>query len=124
MTWTELVMAAAPSKGDQPAVSDVRTGEVLSYAAFARRVTRAAAGLRRDGLAYGDHVLVDVPLGATLPVAVHAVAWAGGVAVLGGAGRARTVITQGPGPAAVAADKVYSFRPSPGALPFAGLLGA
>lgn len=124
MTWTELVMGSAPSKGDQPAVSDVRTGEVLSYAAFTRRVTRAAAGLRRDGLAFGDHVLVDLPLGASLPVAVHAVAWAGGVAVLGGSGRPRVTITQGPRPPAVAADKVYAFRPAPGALPFAGLLNA
>ena len=56
---------------------------MLSYAAFARRVTHAAAGLRRYGLRYGDRVLVNLPLGAALPVAVHAVAWAGGVAVLG-----------------------------------------
>ncbi|MFI7418943.1 AMP-binding protein [Nonomuraea sp. NPDC049684] len=129
MTWTELVMGSAPSKGDQPAVSDVRTGEVLSYAQFARRVTRAAGGLRRDGLAFGDRVLIDLPLGASLAVAVHAVAWAGGVAVLGGPGPVRMVITRGarePGGAAAdrVADRVYAFRPSPGALPFAGLLNA
>ncbi|MFF4196398.1 AMP-binding protein [Nonomuraea sp. NPDC001831] len=125
MTWTELVMSSAPSKGDQPAVSDVRTGEVLSYAQFARRVTRAAGGLRRDGLGYGDRVLIDLPLGASLAVAVHAVAWAGGVAVLGGPGPVRMVITRGPRePGGAAADRVYAFRPSPGALPFAGLLNA
>ncbi|MFI6919706.1 AMP-binding protein [Nonomuraea spiralis] len=125
MTWTELVMGSAPSKGDQPAVSDVRTGEVLSYAQFARRVTRAAAGLRRDGLTAGDRVLIDLPLGAALPVAVHAVAWAGGIAVLRGAGPARMMITLGRHDADVAAaDRVYAFRPTPGAFPFAGLLNA
>lgn len=116
-------MGSAPSKGDQPAVSDVRTGEVMSYAAFTRRVTHAAAGLRRNGLRYGDHVLVDVPLGASLPVAVHAVAWAGGVAVLKGTGTARMLITYGSYDAtAVRVDQVYAFRPAPGALPFARLL--
>ncbi|WP_188191682.1 AMP-binding protein [Nonomuraea sp. SYSU D8015] len=123
MTWTELVMASAPTKGDQPAVSDVRTGEVLSYSAFVRRVTRAAAGLRRQGLRQGDHVIVDVPLGASLPVAVHCVAWAGGIAVLGSAGRARMMITQRSyDPAAVKADQVFSFRPAPGTRPFGELL--
>ncbi|MFB4277180.1 AMP-binding protein [Nonomuraea sp. MTCD27] len=125
MTWTELVMAAAPMQGDQPAVSDVRTGEVLSYAAFGRRVTRAAQGLRAQGLRYGDPVLVNVPLGATLPVAVHAVAWAGGVAVLGAAGEARMMIAQDHyDPAAVKVDQVFSFRPAPGARPFAELLSS
>ncbi|MFG1704695.1 AMP-binding protein [Nonomuraea sp. M3C6] len=122
MTWTELVMAAAPIKGDQPAVSDVRTGEVLSYAQFMRRVTRAAAGLRREGLRYGDHVLVNVPLGATLPVAVHSVAWAGGVAVLRPSGSARMMITQRDYDSAAKVEQVYSFQPAPGARPFSELL--
>ncbi|MEW9551439.1 AMP-binding protein [Nonomuraea sp. NPDC050783] len=125
MTWTELVTASAPTKGDEPAVSDVRTGEVLSYAAFVRRVTRAAAGLRRHGLQYGDQVLVDVPLGASLPVAVHSVAWAGGIAVLGSTGKARMMITHGhPGTAAADVQQVFSFHPAPGARPFGELLGA
>ncbi|MFB9473426.1 AMP-binding protein [Nonomuraea salmonea] len=124
MTWTELVMAAAPMQGDQPAVSDVRTGEVLSYAAFSRRVTRAAAGLQAQGLRYGERVLVDVPLGAALPVAVHAVAWAGGIAVLGSHGESRISITYDRyDPAAVKADLVFSFRPVPGARPFSELVG-
>lgn len=116
-------MAAAPMQGDQPAVSDVRTGEVLSYAAFARRVTRAAAGLHRQGLRYGEQVLVNVPLGATLPVAVHAVAWAGGVAVPATAGSARLMISQGPyDPTAFKVEQVFSFRPAPGTRPFSELL--
>ncbi|WP_343949615.1 AMP-binding protein [Nonomuraea longicatena] len=82
MTWTELVMSAAPGRGDRPAVTDVRTGEVLTYATLAKRVTHAAAGLRRYGLRYGDRVLVDLPPGAAMPTAAHAVAWAGGVVVL------------------------------------------
>ncbi|TMS00801.1 AMP-binding protein [Nonomuraea basaltis] len=123
MTWTELVMEAAPTKGDQPAVSDVRTGEVLSYSAFVRRVMRAAAGLRRHGLQYGDHVIVNVPLGATLPVAVHSVAWAGGIAVLDATGEARMMITQrGYDPAAVKVEQVFSFQPVPGARPFGDLV--
>ncbi|MCK2212682.1 AMP-binding protein [Actinomadura sp. ATCC 31491] len=125
MTWTELVTASAPTKGDEPAVSDVRTGEVLTYAAFVRRVTRAAAGLRRHGLEQGDHVLIDVPLGASLPVAVHAVAWAGGVAVLGNTGKARMLITQRHhDPAAADVEQVFSFQPAPGARPFGELLTA
>lgn len=118
-------MAAAPMQGEQPAVSDVRTDEVLSYTAFSRRVTRAAAGLRAQGLRYGDQVIVNVPLGATLPVAVHAVAWAGGVAVLASTGSARMMITQEHyDPVAVKADQVFSFRPTPGARPFTDLLGS
>ncbi|MEV0996360.1 AMP-binding protein [Nonomuraea sp. NPDC050202] len=125
MTWTELVMAAAPMQGEQPAVSDVRTGEVLSYTTFARRVTRAAAGLRAQGLRYGDHVLVNIPLGATMPVAVHAVAWAGGVAVLSATGSARLMIAQDHyDPAAVKVDQVFAFRPTPGARSFTELLTA
>ncbi|MGN9838959.1 AMP-binding protein [Nonomuraea sp. H19] len=125
MTWTELVMAAAPTKGDQPAVSDVRTGEVVSYSAFVRRVTRAAAGLRRQGLRFGERVLVNVPLGASLPVAVHSVAWAGGVAVLGAAGTARMMITQRDhDPAAAKVERVFSFLPAPGATPFGDLLNS
>ena len=95
-------MGAVPRQGDQPAITDVRTGEVLSYAAFARRVTHAAAGLRGHGLRYGDRVLVDVPLGAGLAVAVHSVALCGGVAVLGSSGTARMMIAhRGWDPAAV-----------------------
>ncbi|MGW0194336.1 AMP-binding protein [Nonomuraea sp. NPDC003201] len=124
MTWTELVMAAAPTQGDQPAVSEVRTGEVLSYSAFTRRVTRAAAGLQRQGLRFGDEVIVDVPLGTSLPLAVHSVAWAGGVAVLAASGTARFMITQRRyDPAAVKVDQVFSFQSVPGAKPFTALIG-
>ncbi|TDC04634.1 hypothetical protein E1267_22335 [Nonomuraea longispora] len=123
MTWTELVMAAAPTRGEQPAVSDVRTGEVLSYATFVKRVTRAAAGLRSQGLRYGDKVIVNVPPGATLPVATHSVAWAGGVVVLAASGSARMLITQRHyDPAATRVEQVYSFRPVEGAKPFTELL--
>ncbi|MEV5897884.1 AMP-binding protein [Nonomuraea fuscirosea] len=125
MTWTELVMSAAPTQGDQPAVSDVRTGDVLSYAAFARRVTRAAAGLRALGLRYGERVLVDVPQGTHLPVAVHAVAWAGGTAVLSASGASRFMIAhEGHDPAAAKVDQVFSFLPAPGARSFSELLSS
>ncbi|MCA2175069.1 long-chain fatty acid--CoA ligase [Nonomuraea glycinis] len=124
MTWTELVMGSTATQGDQPAVSDVRTGAMLSHAAFARRVTHAAAGLRRYGLRYGDRVLVNLPLGAALPVAVHAVAWAGGVAVLGGSGEARMMIThRGCDAAAADVRHVFAVEAAAGALPFSELLG-
>jgi len=124
MTWTELVMGSAPLKGEQPAVSDVRTGEVLSHAGFARRVTHVAGGLRHFGLKYGDRVLVNLPMGAALPVAVHAVAWAGGIAVLGATGSARMMITRGPyDPAAVDVPQVFAVESAPGARPFSDLLG-
>ncbi|NRQ33294.1 AMP-binding protein [Nonomuraea sp. NN258] len=124
MTWTELVMDSASIQGDQPAVKDVRTGEALSYTAFRRRVTKAAAGLRRHGLRIGRRVIVDLPFGAVLPVAVHAVAWAGGVAVLRSTGPADMMITRGPAePPKAEVRKVFAVRPFPGALPFAGLIG-
>jgi hypothetical protein len=124
MTWTELVMGSAAMRGEQPAVSDVRTGGMLSYAAFARRVTHAAAGLRRYGLRYRDRVLVDLPLGAALPVAVHAVAWAGGVAVLGASGEARMMIThRGRDTSAAEVQHVFAVESAAGAVPFSDLLG-
>lgn len=121
-------MGAVPRQGDQPAITDVRTGEVLSYAAFARRVTHAAAGLRGHGLRYGDRVLVDVPLGAGLAVAVHSVALCGGVAVLGSSGTARMMIAhRGWDPAAVEVEHVFTMERAPGAppgaMPFTSLMG-
>ncbi len=120
MTWTELVLAAVPQRGDQPAVSDVRTGELLSYAAFNRRVTHAAGGFRRHGLRYGDRVHFDLPFGAMLPVLVHAVAWAGGIAVLRPSGTASILVTLrdfSPGP-----KQVFTLEPVPGATPVAELV--
>ncbi|MFI6598067.1 AMP-binding protein [Nonomuraea sp. NPDC050536] len=120
MTWTELVLAAVPRRGDQPAVSDVRTGEMLSYAAFNRRVTHTAAGFRRHGLRYGDRVHLDIPFGAMLPVLAHAVAWAGGIAVLRPSGTASMLVTLrdfSPGP-----KQVFTVEPVPGATPYAKLL--
>jgi hypothetical protein len=124
MTWTELVMGATSIQGEQPAVSDVRTGEVLSYAAFARKVTHASAGLRARGLRYGDHVLVDMPLGVGLAVAVHSVAWAGGVAILRSTGKARMMIAQrGYQRDQVDVEHVFTFEPAAGATPFGELMG-
>jgi hypothetical protein len=124
MTWSELVMGAAPMRGEQPAVSDVRTGEVLSYAVFARRVTRVAAGLRHHGLRYGDRVLIRVPVGAALPVAVHAVAWAGGIAVLGASGGARLMIALRPEDAPPAGvERVLAVQPTAAAPAFGDLMG-
>lgn len=120
MTWTELVLGAAHARGDQPAVTDVRTGEVLSHVGFNRKVTHAAAGLRRHGLSYHDLVHIDLPFGAMFPIAVHAVAWAGGVAVLRPSSTASMLITtrdvpEGP-------KHVFTVERVPGATPFADLI--
>ncbi|MGW0478821.1 AMP-binding protein [Nonomuraea sp. NPDC003214] len=125
MTWSELVMGAAPRRGDRPAVSDVRSGEVLSYAIFASRVKQVAAGLHRHGLRRGERVLVRLPVGASLPVAVHGVAWAGGIASLDASADARLMIGQGPADAAAAAgvQRVFAVRAEPGAAPFGELRG-
>ncbi len=117
-------MRAAPRRGDRPAVSDVRTGEVLSYSAFTRRVKQVAAGLHRHGLRRGERVLVRLPVGAALPVAVHGVAWAGGVAALGPGADARLMIGQSPYDAsAEGVKRVFAVRSEPGAPPFGELLG-
>ncbi|MFI6499084.1 AMP-binding protein [Nonomuraea typhae] len=122
MTWTELVMQAAPARGDRPAVTDVRTGEVMTYATLVRRVTHAAAGLRRHGLRYGDRVLVDLPPSAALPCAVHAVAWSGGVAVLGPTSTAAglAIVNRRRD---TRAEKVFTFEPGQGADRFSSLVG-
>lgn len=79
MTWTELVLSAAPARADRPAVTEIRTGESLSYAALHRRITQIAAGLRDRGVRPGHRVLVDLPPGLPMLVGTHAAAWAGGV---------------------------------------------
>ncbi|WP_327089926.1 AMP-binding protein [Nonomuraea sp. NBC_01738] len=121
MTWTELVMSAAPGRGDRPAVTDVRTGEVLTYATFVKRVTHVAGGLRRRGLRYGERVLVDLPPGAAMACAVHAVAWAGGVVVMGGRAATRLAILQRGRD--MEAQEVITYEPTPGFTRFIDLFG-
>lgn len=60
-------------------MTDVRTGEVLTYELLVKKLGRAAAGLRERGLSTGDPVLVHLPPGANYPLAVHSAAAAGGV---------------------------------------------
>lgn len=122
--WTELVLGAVPEQGDRPAVTDVRTGEVVTFAAFERRVTHAAAGLRRRGLRTGDRVIVDLPPGAALPLAVHAVAWAGGVVVCPNTdSTARMMITQSKWEhTADEVRQVFTMEPTDGASLFTDLL--
>lgn len=118
MTWTELVLSAAPDRGDRLAVTEVRTGEVLSYATLARRVTQAAAGLRRRGLRPGERVAVDLPPGIALLLAVHSVSWAGGVVSLSHPnGQARMIVTHGP-VSPQESRPVFTVEPTPGASPF------
>lgn len=121
MTWTELVLSAAPERGDRLAVTEVRTGEVLSYAALSRRVTQAAAGLRRRGLRPGDRVSVDLPPGIALLLAVHAVSWAGGVVSFAHPnGRARMAVTYNRFDPEET-RQVFTVEPTPGASTFAEL---
>ncbi|MBN6053357.1 hypothetical protein JYK22_15565, partial [Nonomuraea sp. RK-328] len=124
MTWTELVMGAAAEHDGDPTMTDVRTGQVLARSAFARRVARVAGGLRTRGLRYGEQVLIDLPLGIELAVAVHSVVWAGGVAALHTRGPARMLIAQRvQGPARPDVEHVFSVEPSPDAQPFTVLEG-
>ncbi|WP_084960124.1 AMP-binding protein [Thermoactinospora rubra] len=125
MNWTETVFGAVPHCGDLPAVTEVRTGESLTHAAFSRRVMQAAAGLRRGGLRPGERVIVELPPGAGLLVAVHAAAWAGGVVALSrGEGAAAVLVTQAdPDPGATGARLVVTMEPRPGATPFDELAG-
>lgn len=80
-TWTDVVLGDAGRRGGRPAVTDVRTGEVLAYDMLLKRLGRAAAGLRERGLTPGDPVLVHLPPGRHYPLAVHAAAAAGGLVV-------------------------------------------
>ncbi|MEV0144329.1 MULTISPECIES: AMP-binding protein [unclassified Nonomuraea] len=124
MTWTELVMGAADEHDGDPTITDVRTGQILTRTAFARRVTHVAGGLRSHGLRYGDRVQIDLPLGIELATAVHAVVWAGGVAVLHTRGPARMLITQRVhGPIRTDVERVFTVEPSPGAQQFTELMG-
>lgn len=122
--WTELVLNSAPEQGDRPAVTDVRTGEVLTFSGFARRVMLGAAGLRRRGLRTGDRVIVDLPPGATLPLAVHTVAWAGGVVVCPYTDNtARMMITQGKWEQTEPeVRQVFTVEPTAGASLFTDLI--
>ncbi|MCP2348894.1 hypothetical protein [Nonomuraea roseoviolacea] len=124
MTWTELVMGAAAEHDGDPTMTDVRTGEVLARSAFARRVAHVAGGLRAGGLRYGEQVLIDLPIGIDLAVAVHSVVWAGGVAALHLRGPARMMIAQRlQGPVRADVEHVFTVEPSPGAKPFTDLEG-
>ncbi|MEV0586225.1 AMP-binding protein [Nonomuraea sp. NPDC050310] len=76
-TWTDVVLGDATRRNGRPAVTDVRTGEVLTYELLAKKLGRAAAGLRERGLSTGDPVLVHLPPGANYPLALHAAAAAG-----------------------------------------------
>lgn len=80
-TWTEVVLRASGHRGCRPAVTDVRTGDVLTYDMLAKQVGHAAAALRARGLVPGEPVIVHLPPGHDYPLAVHAVTAAGALVV-------------------------------------------
>ncbi|NRQ36367.1 AMP-binding protein [Nonomuraea sp. NN258] len=132
--WTQAILATAAALGPRAAVTEAAGGASLSYGELARTVRQAARGLRKRGLRPGDPVAVLMRGGCHYPVAVHAVAAAGGTVVspadpagLAGLG-ARIMITDLPGADALAQEvdirQVYSFADLPGVASFHGLLGA
>ncbi|MFI6323836.1 AMP-binding protein [Nonomuraea sp. NPDC050556] len=142
-TWTDVVLGDAGRRGGRPAVTDVRTGEVLAYDMLMKKLGRAAAGLRDRGLTPGDPVLVHLPPGQHYPLAVHAAAAAGGLVVPIEAdmdlelfyerlshSRARMLITNDDlarwSTSAVGDSRIrqiFTFGEVPGATPFADLDG-
>lgn len=99
---------------------------MLTYARFAHRVTHAAAGLRRRGVRPGDPLVVDLPPGCALPIAVHAASWAGALVLLGGSGGRphKLVISYGRRATEVTdAQEVFTFDRTPGTTPFNDLAG-
>ncbi|MEV0586224.1 AMP-binding protein [Nonomuraea sp. NPDC050310] len=116
MTWTELVLSAAPARGERPAVTEIRTGEALTYAALSRRITLIAGGLRRRGLRPGHRILIDLPPGLNLLVGTHAAAWAGGVVCFADPGGEATMAIDDPGAlnALAAGGEALEFGPIAG----------
>lgn len=71
----------AESWGERPAIIDPRAHERISFAALATRSGRLAEAWRRDGLKDGDRVLVAMPFGIDLYVAIAALWRLGAVIV-------------------------------------------
>jgi acyl-CoA synthetase (AMP-forming)/AMP-acid ligase II len=70
---TQYVLGRAASRGDKPALIDGASGAVTTYAEFADRVGRTAAGLASEGIGPGDAVGLLGPNSPDWPVAFHAV---------------------------------------------------
>jgi acyl-CoA synthetase (AMP-forming)/AMP-acid ligase II len=77
VTLTEHVLATAARAGDAPALIDGPTGETVSYAELAGRVTAAAARLRAFGVGPGDVVGLVGPNRPGWVVALHGALAAG-----------------------------------------------
>ena len=71
---TQYVLGRAAARGDKPALIDGVSGAVTTYAEFADRVGRAAAGLASEGIGPGDAVGLLGPNSPDWAVAFHAVA--------------------------------------------------
>src|SRR4051794_10874894 len=72
-----MVVGRAAARGDHPAMIDGRTGQTVTYAQFAQRVDRLAAGLAELGVRKGDVVALFSPNTLAYPVVFHAALTAG-----------------------------------------------
>jgi len=141
MTVTQRLLAAAPARGQHPALAGGLMGRAC-YAELAAAVRSAAAGLAWRGLQPADAVGLLLPDAACYVVAAHAVRAAGGVpspvaagltvpeiaAQLGDCG-ARLLLTGPPleAVAQAAAERclvrqVISFGEAPGTVQFSAVL--
>jgi acyl-CoA synthetase (AMP-forming)/AMP-acid ligase II len=71
------VLAAAPGRGEHPALIDGRTGQTITYARLAYQVDRLAAGLAEIGLRPGDVLAIFSPNTLLYPIVFHAALTAG-----------------------------------------------
>jgi acyl-CoA synthetase (AMP-forming)/AMP-acid ligase II len=80
MNLLEPFLRQSANWGDRPAIIDPRRHRI-SFADLGRRSDRMAAGWRKAGLAAGDRVLIAMPFGVTLYVAIAALWRLGAVIV-------------------------------------------
>lgn len=74
-----FVLAEAGARGDRPAIIDGGTGRVLTYAALAVSVRRAAAGLAARGVTRGHVLALCSPNSPEFAVAYYAAASVGAI---------------------------------------------
>jgi mycobactin salicyl-AMP ligase len=81
-TLDTILTDAARRGPDRIAVIDATADRGLSYARLDERANRAAAGLRRLGIAPGDRVLLQLPNGSQFAVALFGLLRAGAIPVM------------------------------------------
>lgn len=140
-TIHELVLGAAATFGDRPALIDAATDRALSFADVGRLTARVAAGLAARGFRRGDVFALVLPNLPEYPVIYLGIAMAGGtastlnpllteheLATLLAEARARYLVTVPPllektlaAAAGAAVEEVFVIGEAAGATPFGAL---